>query len=239
MRLGLLRRRETWTLTARGWIALCAVVAAAAWIFVANILEFLAVTAPVGARTLVVEGWTSPREMAQAVVTFHAGRYERVVTTGGPLDGWPELLGRRNFADLAADYMTQHGIARDAVVAVPAPASAQDRTFLSAVMVREWAAGAGIDVARLDVFTSATHARRTRMMYRLAFGPGAEIGVIAADDADPLGRPWWRTSGGVKDVLAETVGYAWAKCFFWPGPPGSYEEKWGIHRGQKLADEPR
>jgi hypothetical protein len=239
MRLGLFRRRETWTPTARGWLALLAVAAASTWFFVANIRGFLAVTEPVGARTLVVEGWTSPKEMARAVDVFRAGGYERIVTTGGPLEGWPELLGHRDFADLAAEYMTQHGIARDAVVAVPAPASAQERTFLSAVTVREWAKRSGADVAKLDVFTSATHARRTRLMYRAAFGAGVEIGVIAADVPDPLGRPWWRTSGGLKDVLAETIGFVWAKCFFWPGPPGSYEEKWGIPRGVKLPDEPR
>jgi hypothetical protein len=169
-----------------------------------------------------------PDGLDQAVAAFRAGGYERVVTTGGPITYWPGHHGHVTFAERAADYLKQHGLADASVTTVPAPYSAQEHTFLSAVMVREWAKQSGHALNALDVFSSGTHARRSRLLYRLAFGPNVEVGVFAARFSEYDADAWWRTSTGARDVLDQAIGLLWVKCFFWPPQPSSHEERWAV-----------
>jgi hypothetical protein len=211
----LIRRREIWVPTIRGWFVLLAIVGAMFVLGVRSLHPFLAVNQPVGARILVVEGWMEPDGLDQAIATFRSGRYERIVTTGGPI-GWAGFHGSSTFAERAAGYLRQQGIAEAVVTAVPTPETTRERTYLSAVMVREWARNSGISLDALDVFSSGTHARRSRLLYRLAFGPNVAVGVYAARFRDYDAEAWWQTSTGARDVLDQAIGLFWTKCFFQP-----------------------
>jgi hypothetical protein len=94
--------------------------------------------------------------------------------------------------------------------------------------VREWARKQAPGLASLDVFSSGPHSRRTRLLYRMAFGPDVAIGIVAAhpDTYDP--DRWWASSVGAETVLSEALKLAWTKCFFRPGPPGSTDEMWAV-----------
>lgn len=228
LRLSLFRRRQVWLPTLWGWIVLLAVAGAACVFALRNIYAFLAPNDPtLHARTLVVEGWLDGDELDQAAAAFRAGRYERIVTTGGPIERWLNFRQASNYADWAASYLKSHGLADAEVTPVPAPESAQERTFLSAVKVRDWAARQGLALDAFDVFTAGVHARRSRMLYQMAFGPHVEVGVLSARPQDYDERDWWRTSAAAKSVLGETIGLLWTECCFHPGPPGSHEEMWG------------
>jgi hypothetical protein len=228
MHLALFRRRHVLFPTLWGWLVLLAAAVAACAIGGRYMYMFLAPNDPAPqARILVVEGWMDGEELDQAVAAFRAGRYERVVTTGGPIETWLNFRIASNYADWAGSYLKTHGLADVDVTPVPAPASAQDRTFLSAVKVRDWAAAKGIVLNAFDVFSVGTHARRSRMLYQMAFGPKVEVGVLSARPQEYDERHWWRSSAGAKSVLGETIGLLWTVCCFHPGPPGSYEEKWG------------
>jgi hypothetical protein len=186
-----------------------------------QIHPFLAPNDPApAARLLVVEGWMEMKDMDQAIAAFRKGRYERVVTTGGPIETWLELPGSSNSADLAASYLRKHGLEGVDVTAVSSSASAQERTFLSAVKVRDWTTKQGLAVTTLDVFSGGVHARRSRMLYRMAFGPTVDIGILAARPTQYDEERWWQTSVGVKSVLGETISVAWTACCFHPPPPG-------------------
>lgn len=233
MRPTLVRRREIWLPTIWGWFALLLIGAVAIVLVGGRLHSFLAPIEPAGARVLVVEGWMNPEGLDQAVSAFRAGGYERIVTTGGPIERWPGDYGPATFAEQAADYLKRRGLVDTSVTAVTAPASAQDRTFLSAVMVREWAERSGLAFDAFDVFSSGTHARRSRLLYRLAFGPDIKVGVLAARSSDYDANTWWRTSAGARDVLDQAIGLLWVKCFFWPPPPGSHEERWAVPRREE------
>lgn len=238
MRVTWIRKGEIWVPTLWGWLALLLIVGAATVLVARKLHAFLALTAPVGARVLVVEGWMSPGGLDQAISEIRSGRYEHVVTTGGPIEQWPGYRFHATFAERAADYfIKQHGIANTFITAVPAPPSAQDRTFLSAVMVREWAKRSGHAVDAVDVFSMGTHARRSRLLYRLAFGSNVKVGVFAARSSDYDANAWWRTSTGAKDVLDQAISLLWVKCFFWPPRPGSHEERWAAPSGKLLGAE--
>ena len=231
--LRLFRRRQVWLPT--GWLTLLLVVVVAAVSIVAlrHLATYLAASEPAagrdgsGARTLIVEGWLDEDGLDDAIGAIGRGRYQRVIAAGGPIESWQEGQRWPSYAERAADYLRHHG-ASVPVTAVPAPASAQDRTFLSAVVVRDALRSQGVAVDAIDLFSGGVHARRSRMVYRLAFGPDVEVGVFAARPRRyPLER-WWATSDGAKSTIGELLSLAWTSCCFWPPAPGSHEERWAV-----------
>lgn len=224
----LLRRRWVWLPTVWGWLALLLALGACALFAARNVYGFLATSEPIGARTLIVEGWLPPEELDQAIDAFRRGGYQRMITTGGPISNEFERWGAASYAERARSYLVRNGIPEDTVIAVGAPASAQDRSFLSAVMVREFFARTGESTNALDVFSSGVHSRRSRALYRLAFGAPVRIGVFAATPRRPSPQAWWRTSAGVKEVPSEALAWLWTTLFFRPAKPGSHDEMWGV-----------
>ncbi len=188
---------------------------------------FLALTNPIHAEYLVVEGWQDEQGLQQALFIFNepTNKYKYLITTGGPNTQWGQKAWS-NYADKSAQYFVSHGIAAAKVISIPSPASAQNRTYLSAVMVRDWFARKSIKVNALDVFSQGVHARRTRLLYELAL-PASSIGVYASEPEGYQLSRWWKTSQGSKAVLTEWIAFIWTICFFEPGAVGSHEEKWG------------
>jgi hypothetical protein len=107
-RPALVRRRSVWLPTAWGWLTLLLVAGAGAVIAARNVYSFLATTEPVGARTLVVEGWLPPTELDQAIDVFRAGGYRRIVTTGGPISNEFERWGADSYAERARSYLEEY-----------------------------------------------------------------------------------------------------------------------------------
>jgi hypothetical protein len=230
----LFHRRQIWLPTLWGALLLGGVAAAIVVFGTRAVGGYLSASEPAsggdgrGAHTLVVEGWLDESELNEAIATFRRGHYERVVTAGGPIDSWQDGVAWPTFAERAASYLKRHGLRDVPVEAAPAPASAQDRTFLSAVMVRDWARRERVKLDAIDLFSVGVHARRSRLVFRMALGPGVEVGVLAAvPHRYDVGR-WWKTSEGVKAVVGEVLSLAWTKCCFWPAAPGSHEELWAV-----------
>ena len=224
----LLTRREVLLPTPLAWAMIAVLFGAMFVVGVSRVHDFLAVEAPLGnADVLVVEGWLSESELAQALAIYRDGDYRKLLTSGGPIERWAELIGFSGYAELAADYFKRHGVPEDQVFAIPAPVSAQDRTFLSAVKVREWLKTNGLGPVSMDVVTSGTHARRTRYLYRAAIGPLGSIGVLAVEPSGYQQSTWWQSSSGVKAVLTEFISLSWTICCFRVPEVGSQEEHWG------------
>jgi hypothetical protein len=195
----LLRRRTVYVPTFLGWLAI------------------FAVSRPVSARLLVVEGWMAVGQLDRALDVYRAGGYERAITTGGPIE---ELdAAYPSYAERARSYLLRGGLAESEVVAVPAPAAERDRTWRNVLVLREWILRAQPDVDALDVVTSGVHGRRSWLLHRLAFGPRVRVGVIAVEPGGYDPATWWRTSVGAKDVLGEAISWAWTELFFSPDPP--------------------
>ncbi|MEO8310902.1 MAG: hypothetical protein ABI520_07005 [Caldimonas sp.] len=230
----LFRRRPIWLPTWWGALLLALIALASTLLVLRHLGAYLAVDAPSGgrdgegARTLIVEGWLDADALDDALALIARRRYERIAVSGGPIEGWREDQRWPTYAERAADYLRRHGSGSIPVVAVAAPASAQERTFLSAVVVRDWLRRQGGSVDAVDLFSGGVHARRSRLVYRIAFGPGVDVGVFAARPRRYTLERWWTTSDGAKSVLDEAIGLAWTKCCFWPPAPGSHEERWAV-----------
>ena len=225
MSLALFRRREVWLPTLWGWLLLLLLAGAAVVVLGLSAPGLLALDAPArgpdgtGARTLIVEGWLNDTELAQAVAAFKRGRYERVITSGGPIEPWIDVGNWGNFALRAAAYLRAHGVNEVPVIAVPAPDTKKDRSYLNALTVRECAQREGLALTAVDVYSVGVHARRSRAIYRMALGDGVEVGTLAARPGDYDDERWWASSTGAKTTLNEVVSLAWTQCCFWPSPP--------------------
>jgi len=224
----LFTKKTLWVPTLWGWLLLSALGIGIGTMLVRHAYPFLAPHAPANAKLLVVEGWMDPAELDQAVAFFRAGGYRRVITTGGPVPVSLSRQAKTSFAVLARDHFVQRGLPADSVTAVAAPASARDRTYLSAVSVREWLGRSGESIRAIDIVSEGAHSRRTRLLYRIAFGDAVDIGILPAipQHFDPAA--WWRSSTGTKTVLTEAIAWLWTVLFFDPGPHGSHEEMWAI-----------
>ena len=95
----------------------------------------------------------------------------------------------------------------------------RDRTYGSAVALRNWFREHDMRVRSVNVLTENVHARRSRLLFSKALGPEISVGVIALPNPDYDARRWWRSSEGVKEVGSETVAYIYARLLFWPRRP--------------------
>jgi hypothetical protein len=226
-RPALWRRRELIVPTVWGWMLLLLVSMAAGVFAVQHIYTFLAIEKPAGAGILVIEGWMAPEDMDQGVALIREGNYQRVITSGAPVLTTQQFQESITYAALARDYLVRKGVPATLITAMPTPLSARDRTYLSAVIIRDSLAITGQTIDAIDVFSSAVHSRRTRLLYQMAFGPQVRIGVYAAKPGDYDPAVWWQSSAGAKTVIMEAISWLWTALFFNPPPRGSHEEKWG------------
>ena len=213
----LFRRREVWLPTWPLALLIVAALAGAVWWTGRHAYDLMATNEPApNARTLVVEGWLSRADLQQARALRRSGRYDRVLTSGGPIDAELDVGNWRDYAARAAAILGEDTDSPVPVIAVPAPPTLQERTYLSAEKIGEWAARAGVRLDAIDVYTRGVHARRSRQVYRLALGDSVAVGVIVVPPSDYDGVHWWTSSLAAKTTLGEAVSLVWTTCCFWP-----------------------
>jgi uncharacterized SAM-binding protein YcdF (DUF218 family) len=220
---GIFTRRERWGLSLRGWLVAAAFALLAATLWLLNVQPFLAPTKRLDTKILVVEGWINLHAINAAVAEFQTGRYEKVYTTGGPVVGNGGYLNDYNTsASVGAQLLVRAGIPASLVQMVPSHVSGRDRTYSSALALREYFRTNGLAGKNFNVLTEDVHSRRTRLLFQAAFGRETTVGIIAVPDPDYDSHYWWRYSEGVREVLGESIAYLYAKFLFWP--PKTKEE---------------
>lgn len=214
---GFCARRERWGLTWRGWLAFCLVGLFLFFGIVLQVQPFLAPTHRVETKILVVEGWIPEYALRKAVVEFQSGGYEKVFVTGGPVVGFGGYTNDFNTsASVGAELLIKNGLSPSQVVMTPSHVSGRDRTYSSAVALRAWLRGQPTAVKNFNVLTEDVHARRTQLLFEKAFGRDTQVGVIAVASPEYDPAHWWRYSEGVRQILAESIAYLYAKLIFRP-----------------------
>lgn len=212
---GILVRKERWGLSWRGRLVVIATALSIVSLVLIGIEPFLAVTYRVPASVLVVEGWIHEYAIRAGVEEFKSGSYERVFTTGGPVVGLGGYINDyQTAAGVGADLLKKAGVPAQSIQMVPSRVVGRDRTYASAVALREWFREHNISVQSINVVTENVHARRTRLLFERAFGKRVTVGIIAVRNPDYDSKHWWRYSQGLKDVLNEGIAFLYAKFFF-------------------------
>ena len=204
--LGLVVRKECWTLSWRGKLAVILAFIGLGAGLTYSAYPFLALNQPVGGDFMVLEGWTIPHRVATEVAAeFKHGHYRKLLVLEDSYDG--------EYSD-PTDRLVQHGIPRDVIENVIYPGVQRDRTYHAAIIASDWFHRNDPSVPCFDVVTVGPHARRSLMMFRKVFEKNAKIGVIALDDTFYDPKHWWHTSEGVRELQGEVIAYVYAQVYY-------------------------
>jgi uncharacterized SAM-binding protein YcdF (DUF218 family) len=214
---GLVCRKERWSLSWRGRLTLAFLLLLVGALLLKGVYPFLATTHRVDADILVVEGWVHEYAIRAAVKEFRSSSYQGVFATGGPVEGTGGYINDYNTAaSVGAELLTKSGLPNESVQMVPSRVMDRDRTYGSAVALRNWFREHNVSVHSINVVTEDLHARRSRLLFQKALGDNVAVGIIAVPNPDYDARRWWRYSEGVKDVASETIAYLYARLLFYP-----------------------
>jgi uncharacterized SAM-binding protein YcdF (DUF218 family) len=210
----LFTRKSCFVPTLWGWLCILAIPAALALIFTLNLNSFLSPTHATGSSYLVVEGWMPDYALDSAAALFRRASYSRIVVTGGTIENGSYLKEYRTYANLGARTLRAIGIPDSQVIAVPAPFSRKDRTFVSARAFASWADAKNIK--SFDVCSHGAHSRRSRYLFQKAAGKSTRVGVVSIDDAGYDPDAWWTSSLGFRTVTGELIAYLYVRLIFRP-----------------------
>jgi hypothetical protein len=208
------RRRSCLAPTASGCLVLLLGILLIGWLGLRGTYPFLAVNDPRPGGILVVEGWVPDFALESVAEEFKLHSYEKLYTTGVPLEQGTFLSEYKTYAELGAATLAKMSVDTNKLEAVPTPGVTRDRTYASALALRKRLAEGGPLPARINLVSVGPHARRSRLMFQKAFGPGVEVGVVALAPHDYDPRRWWRSSAGVRGVIGEALAYGYARVLF-------------------------
>jgi len=221
---GTLHRTERWGLSWRGRCIVVFVVFVLGLLLFWGVYPFLASTKRTNSDVLIVEGWVHEYAIRAVTEEFKTGSYQRIFTTGGPVAGTGAYTSDYNTsASVGADRLKKFGISPEVVQMVPSRVMGRDRTYSSAIALKDWFSKHDLDVRAFNIITEDVHARRTRLLFQKAFGESVEIGIIAVPNPDYDASHWWRYSEGVRDIIGEGIAYIYARMFFFPPKPDRIE----------------
>ncbi len=214
-KIRLLKRQETWTLTAPGWVIAIALMISVMFLSITHLYPFLAVTSPIKTDVLVVEGWVKDYAVKQAFTEFKNGSYRQIFTTGGSVERGFYLAEYKTFAGIAAATLKKLGVQPEKVTVVSVPDVIKDRTHASAIALRQWLANSNSPIKSINLLTSDAHARRSWLIFQQVLAPKIKVGIIAAKPENYNPNKWWTSSEGVRTVISETIAYIYALFVNW------------------------
>jgi hypothetical protein len=94
----------------------------------------------------------------------------------------------------------------------------KDRTYSTALALKKTLLASGVSTEKVNLVSDAMHARRSRLLYEKAFGPGSHVGIIPAPERKFDPTRWWTSSAGVREVVGELIAYGYARFVFTPPP---------------------
>jgi hypothetical protein len=214
---GIFAKKERWGLSWPGRLVFALVILIGFVFLVLEIHPFLAETHRVDSKTLVVEGWLNEHDIQMAVKEFKDGHYERVYCTGGPVEGSGGYVSDAyTLASVGTGRLKKFGVPAESLQMVPSRVMDRDRTYGSAVALRNWLDEHHTPVQSFNVITGGAHARRTCLLFQAAFGNASQVGIISIPSPDYDAKHWWRYSEGVREIIGESIAYAYAEFFFHP-----------------------
>lgn len=179
--------------------------------FITDISNFIFVAdEPVKVDAIFLPGGSHPEQPEYAARLYNEGYAKYIVPSGGisvKLDKWP---GVRSKADVySGDYQSDHdffvdvflknGVPKDAIITGENKSGhTRDNAFLSRKVVDE----SGTKIKTAMIVCKAFHARRSLMLYQLAFADVQFI-VCPVHCCNITKENWFTTEQGIDRVLGE------------------------------------
>jgi hypothetical protein len=139
-----------------------------------------------------------------------------VVTSGGAMPA-PWLHSRfKTGGEFAAANLAALGLDPKVIVPTAEPEHSRDRTYASALAIKEWLLGANVTVKAVNVYSIGAHARRSRLLFQKALGDEVRVGIISHPDSEFHPEYWWASMGGFTEVTGESLAYLYARFLFHP-----------------------
>jgi len=213
---GLLVRRERWGLSVRGRLIVGTLIITVVVLAIGYANAFLAVTDPVDTNILVVEGWLPNYALEESIAKFRSKPHRLVITVGCEILTGVNVEPGDNQATYAAKRLQWLGLQPEFIRAAPSSVKYRDRTYASALALKQWFQTDDRSVKAFDLVTLGPHARRSRLLFEEAFEGKVQVGIISIENKEYDPVHWWRYSEGVKEVISEGVAYMYARIFFRP-----------------------
>jgi uncharacterized protein len=214
-KFSLFRKKNCWRPTLLGWLVILITLIIVFRLSLVQIYNFLAVNKPITSKTLVIEGWVPTYAIKEAVKLYKENNYERLIVTGVPIVNYEFISPYRNTAEATILALKHYGI-HDSIYLADIPINIfVDRTYHTAVATKllfdenNWP-------KNFNIYSVGVHARRSRLMFRKAFGAEYKIGIFAPRDRTFLPHYWWKSSKGFRNVSNEFVATVFVSLFFHP-----------------------
>lgn len=179
-------------------------------VMIAGLHPFLALTRPVDADVLVVEGWIPDACLTDALEIFNAHHYALILTNGGKLEHPHQHNGATTYADLAKTKLVHMGVDEKLIIAVPTEQVQQSRTFSFAQSTVEWLRHNRPATRAFNVLTHGTHARKSFVLYQKASENQLQVGIISAPPVTYNPLYWYLSGEGIGFVFKNLAGYVHA-----------------------------
>ena len=180
-------------------------------LFLGFVHPFLAITEPVKADVIVVEGWVPNYVLPVVVSEFNRGGYTRVLVSGLEFTRNDPAYSEGSDAARTARRLASLGLDPAVVLACPAPDSDWNRTSTMARTVLDRLHTLNVQPKGINVITLGPHARQSRLAYQRIAGPLVPVGVISVPKDDYVASHWWTSPAGIKKTIKDFAG--WAKEF--------------------------
>jgi hypothetical protein len=216
VKLRLFKPYRVYLPTLSGLLIILALISVISVFIFSKLGYLLAYQKPQKSSVLVIDGWLSDSAFKTAAEHIKNNDYDVIITSGGPLKKTIINTLHDNYAEQAAYILQQLGVPKQRVISVPSPFTTKNRSYLTAITVRDWLNTHHPELNTITLFTGHVHARRSHTLYEMAFAPNKHIGIIAAAPEEFALNSWWNSSSGVKSVLGETISLTWTLCCFFP-----------------------
>ena len=210
----LIRKTEVWRPTRWGFLLIFLLIGVLGLGLSQGLYPFLAQNCPLSqAELIIIEGWLPDAELVQLVAETEPGTLW--VTTGGPIKFGGSLFDEKTYAEVTTERLQKLGVSSEAILTASAPDVAADRTYASALAVRDKLEEQGLFGRPANLYTLGAHSRRSFLLYRLAFDSEGSLGVVALENEELDLRHWCRSSLAFRQVADEAIAWLYVQCTRW------------------------
>lgn len=164
---------------------------------------------PQKADAIFLPGGSHPEPPEYAAGLYREGYAKWIIPSGGisiKRDRWPGARSKAEIYDgdyssdceFFTDVLLKNGVPASAIIGEDQSRHTRDNAFLSRKIVEE----RGIEIKSAIIVCKAFHARRSLMLYQIAF-PDTEIRVCPVYCYNITKDNWFQTEAGIDRVLGE------------------------------------